>query len=813
MNKKHYEVELKGNTRSYRSEFGRAITSNERFTTSMRGLSQGATAIQGPMGGVASRISVVNSLFSSGVGKTAGFAAALAGLTLAGYKSLKVFNEYEKAQLRTEALVRATGSAAGYSASELQGQADAVALNTLASVQGITEAQNVLLTFKSVSGDAFSQAVELSQDMAAVFGGSAKDKALQLGKALEDPVAGINALKRSGVSFTASQRDMIRSLVETGDVAGAQRVILEQLAGQVGGAGAAEAGGVAGSVDTLGQRWDELLLSWSQTSNSGSVVTTWINNIASGLDGLRGKIAPTTNELENQLASLEAARAIAKAQSNGRSGRRRGRSAESYDGEIDAIRDQITVAKAESGDLDAIQSVIESRQTRIQEINDQIASASNRRRRGGGSEKQDLEADKAAMQAELEHWESHYAEREEQKQQHLDTQSQLTDDAQNAAEQKRLIESEKLIAGLQSRYQQIQDQALIAEGNDAELAQVRYQRKVDEMNAELELLREKGLLTEEIEAAHQTALNNLMGSRDDKLEAINQREIDATLEKYQTLREAALEANEQDIELANLRYEKQLEDLELELEMLREKGLATEEIEAQHKQALEDLETTHQANLGEIRDEARQEELEKERAQREQLQQGYETLFNVMGSYFDGMQGKHAAFARVAISIGKTLLSEEKRKSLATIKSNTAEAAMKAYNAMVGIPFVGPAVAEFARAGVYVLGAASAADVMGIAHSGMTNIPTEGTYILDGGERVIKPEQNKDLSEFLNNPNNSATKVIVNLIEDSSKSGQQTSEQRSNGETSIDVFVSNIHEGGDAAMALERHYGLHRQGV
>ena len=66
MNKKNYEVELRGNTRSYRSELGRAITSNERFNNSMRGLSQGAQAIQGPMGGVASRVSVVNSLFSSG---------------------------------------------------------------------------------------------------------------------------------------------------------------------------------------------------------------------------------------------------------------------------------------------------------------------------------------------------------------------------------------------------------------------------------------------------------------------------------------------------------------------------------------------------------------------------------------------------------------------------------------------------------------------------------------------------------------------------------------------------------------------------
>lgn len=38
----------------------------------------------------------------------------------------------------------------------------------------------------------------------------------------------------------------------------------------------------------------------------------------------------------------------------------------------------------------------------------------------------------------------------------------------------------------------------------------------------------------------------------------------------------------------------------------------------------------------------------------------------------------------------------------------------------------------------------------GQAHAGMTNIPSEGSYLLDKGERVIQPEQNKDLTNFLN---------------------------------------------------------------
>ena len=749
MNKKNYEVELKGNTRSYRTEFGRAITSNERFNNSMRGLSQGATAIQGPMGGVASRISVVNSLFSSGAIVATGLAAAFAGVVAIGYKSLQVFNEYERSQLRTEALVRATGNAAGFSAEQLQQQADSVALNTLASVQGITEAQNVLQTFKSVSGETFTQAVELSQDMAAVFGGTAKDKALQLGKALEDPVAGINALKRSGISFTATQKDMIRSMVEAGNVAGAQSVILEQLAGQVGGAGSAEAGGLAGSADTLGQRWDELLLSFSESTNLGGGVSKWLDGISYSLDYLRGKIKPTIQELEVELAVLES-KANESTSKRGENARRAANAIR--ESEKAEIEEQILQLKAEQGDLDALNTLIESRINKLADLDQQIPNAGNTKigRFGrGDSEKEELQKQKRKAVGELNEYKRQLKEIEAATTAHEETQKAIKDEATDQANVRRNAEAEKVIAGLQTQYERINDEALAAEGRDAELANVRYERKVAAMNAEIELLREKGLLTEELEKAHQEALDNLLLSRDDKVAEINQREIDAALEKYSAIREAALEANDADIELAEFRHEKQVEEIEAELEMLREKGLLTEEIEAAHKQAMEDLESTHQAKLTEIRDEAREDELKKEQEKREQLQAGYNALFDVVGSYFDGMEGKEAGYARTALALGQTLLDDKKRKGLQSIWTNTMDAAMGAYNALAGIPIIGPALGAVAYGGVVVTGAAAAAKLTGMAHSGMTNIPREGTYLLDGGERVLQPEQNRDLTRFL----------------------------------------------------------------
>jgi hypothetical protein len=95
--------------------------------------------------------------------------------------------------------------------------------------------------------------------MATVFGSDLSSSVTQLGKALEDPQQGLNALRRVGISFTQSQRDVIQALIDTGQQAEAQRVILDALERQVGGAGAAEAGGLTGATNRLSDAWGNFL--------------------------------------------------------------------------------------------------------------------------------------------------------------------------------------------------------------------------------------------------------------------------------------------------------------------------------------------------------------------------------------------------------------------------------------------------------------------------------------------------------------------------------------------------------------------------
>ncbi len=138
----------------------------------------------------------------------------------------------------------------------------------------------------------------------------------RLGKALEDPVEGVTALKRVGVTFSSSQRDMIAAMVETGDVAGAQILILKTLEQQVGGAGEAEAGGLTGAVHHLKSAWGNLLEELARTPGVGGMVETTLKRLTATLDGVRGwfkgpdisqQVAAKSRELvdaEDRLAEL-----------------------------------------------------------------------------------------------------------------------------------------------------------------------------------------------------------------------------------------------------------------------------------------------------------------------------------------------------------------------------------------------------------------------------------------------------------------------------------------------------------------------------
>lgn len=155
----------------------------------------------------------------------------------------------------TERVIRTTGGAANVSAAQVGDLAGRLSNLTAQDDELIQSGANLLLTFKNIknglgeNNQIFDRATGLALDMSTVFKQDLSSSSVQLGKALDDPVKGITALSRVGVSFTAQQKEQIKALTATGDVMGAQKIILAELESQVGGAAAAQATG-AGRMST-----------------------------------------------------------------------------------------------------------------------------------------------------------------------------------------------------------------------------------------------------------------------------------------------------------------------------------------------------------------------------------------------------------------------------------------------------------------------------------------------------------------------------------------------------------------------------------
>lgn len=174
------------------------------------------------------------------VGRATAIAAPLTGLLGIGASVGAARDELKQERLLAATLA-STGGAARLSSTEIVTYAE-----ELQSLTGIADdvtvaAAGVLATFTKVNGQVFKDGIRLAQDMSARFGQDLHQSIIQIGKALQDPILGLVALRRVGVSFSDSQKTLIKSLVASGQHLEAQKVILSELQTEFGGAAAAAA--------------------------------------------------------------------------------------------------------------------------------------------------------------------------------------------------------------------------------------------------------------------------------------------------------------------------------------------------------------------------------------------------------------------------------------------------------------------------------------------------------------------------------------------------------------------------------------------
>lgn len=144
----------------------------------------------------------------------------------------------------------------------------------------------------------------------------------------------------------------------------------------------------------------------------------------------------------------------------------------------------------------------------------------------------------------------------------------------------------------------------------------------------------------------------------------------------------------------------------------------------------------------------------KTKALEQQMQDQRTAIYTGM---FSSMTGAAATFFGENSRMHRAAFAMEQAYAVYKATMNAEETYSNVYTAMSAIPIVGPYIAgpaAFAASALQIASAArikniSAPTVAGIAHGGLDYVPKEATYLLDEGEAVLSPRQNKDLTKFL----------------------------------------------------------------
>ncbi len=270
--------------------------------------------IKGGSGNGGNGILDVASSFKSGLGAVTGFLTGFAGFSIAtdalglvksGIEDVITAGlDQQKIEAQTAAVIKSTGGAAGFSTEQIGNMADSLAQLTGISNDTIQSSSNVLLTFRAIGHDIFPQAQKSILDVATAMHEDLQSATVQVGKALNDPITGMTALQRIGVTFTQGQKDAAKQMELTGNMAGAQSIVIAELTKEFGGSAVAAGQTLPGKLAILNEKFDE-----AKEKIAGAVIPViseltdkYVMPLADWLGKfLPGAIQVTTNFLDNEL--------------------------------------------------------------------------------------------------------------------------------------------------------------------------------------------------------------------------------------------------------------------------------------------------------------------------------------------------------------------------------------------------------------------------------------------------------------------------------------------------------------------------------
>ena len=203
----------------------------DNLSNSLAGAAKQAEHLKGEMDGLGSKVMQVGAMFGIA------FGAYKIGEFI--HEGIEKFHELEQATAKVEANLKSTGMAAGITGEELKNMTSGLSGHIKASRSEITDMQSQLLTFPSITKDVFARSMGLVADIAAQTGHGLSDTGIMYGKALHNPIEGLQKLTRYGVMLTNQEKDRITKLQSSGHLIEAQKAMMDAIANS-GYAGVAE---------------------------------------------------------------------------------------------------------------------------------------------------------------------------------------------------------------------------------------------------------------------------------------------------------------------------------------------------------------------------------------------------------------------------------------------------------------------------------------------------------------------------------------------------------------------------------------------
>lgn len=220
-------------------------------------------------------------------------------------ETIDATSKAEAAFNQIKASIASTGGAAGVTANQMDELATKMSRITGIPKSAIESADAILLTFNRIGKDVIPQATQVLADMSAKMGGDMATNATRLGRALQDPEKGVTLLQRSGLKLTQSQKDLIKSFQEAGDMAKAQGVILDALGTKFGGAAAAARDTLGGAFKQVGTDLEAL---WESLGNNKGfeLFRTGIELVAVEIENLTDWVTSGKSQTDDFFNSIPA---------------------------------------------------------------------------------------------------------------------------------------------------------------------------------------------------------------------------------------------------------------------------------------------------------------------------------------------------------------------------------------------------------------------------------------------------------------------------------------------------------------------------